>query len=133
MSAARSALSAAMAMRRPVASLRPVKLLTPRRKMISAGTRRVEMRKARPRICSRYSRRATRSMLRIGLASHGLDKDFLERRLDEFETIDSGHGSGEVKKLLRVAAGLERYFSVAGVIIGRGDLIGFEEIGAAFE
>ena len=66
--------------------------------MITANEERadpmVESRKARPRICSRYSRLAIRRMLRIGLASHGLDKDLFERRLDQFKAVDGRHGGG---------------------------------------
>ena len=61
----------------------------------------VVMRKARPRICSRYSRLAIRSMLRIGLASDGLNEDLFERRLDQFESIDRGGGRSFVQQLLR--------------------------------
>ena len=71
-SAARPALSAAIAMWRPVLNFLPVKRLTPRRKTIRAGTRTVEMRNARPRICSRYSRLATSSILRGELRFIGI-------------------------------------------------------------
>ena len=72
----------------------------------SSGTRMVESRKARPRTCSRYSRLAMRRILRIGLASHGLDEDLFERGLDQFETVDGRHGGGFVQQLLRVAVGV---------------------------
>jgi hypothetical protein len=42
-------------------------------------------------------------MLRIGLASHGLNEDLFERRLDQFEAIDGRCGRGLVQQLLRVA------------------------------
>ena len=82
----------------------------------------VENLKARPRICSRYSRLAISRMLRIGLASHGLDEDLFERRLNQLEAVDGGHGRGFVQQLLRVAVRLELDLGVAGEVLGLGDL-----------
>src|SRR5579863_5940844 len=91
------------------------------------------MRKARPRTCSRYSRAAISSILCIGLASHGLDEDFFERRLDELKAIDGGYGGGFVEELLRVAAGFEANLGVAGEVFGVLDLGALEKAGVALE
>src|ERR1035437_10609796 len=96
----------------PVA-LRPARYMMPMMTANNAGTRMVVNRKARPRICSRYSRLAIRVMLRIGLASHGLNEDLFERRLDQFEAVDGGHGSGLVQQPLRIAVGMKSYLGVA--------------------
>src|SRR5258708_40002122 len=98
-----------------------------------SGTSIVETRKARPRICSRYSRRATSRMLRIGLASHGLNEDFFERRFDEFEAVDGGDGCGLVEELLRVAVGVKTDLGVATVVVGLGDFRALQERGVSFE
>src|ERR1017187_1665660 len=87
----------------------------------SSGTAIVERRNARPRICSRYSRRAMRAMLCIGFASHGLDEDLFKRGLDQLVAVDGGHGGGLVQQLLRIAVGLELDFRVAGEVLGFSD------------
>src|ERR1035441_3431570 len=97
------------------------------------GKSTVENLKARPRICSRYSRLAIRRTLRIGLASHGLDEDFLERGLDQLETINCGYRGSFVQQLLRIAVFLELDLSMAGVVPGFGNLIAVEEIRAALK
>src|SRR5215472_11468889 len=91
------------------------------------GTRMVETRKARPRICSRYSRRATRIRLCIGFASHRLDEDLFERRLDQFETIDCGDSGRFVKQLLGVALRLQADLGVAGEVFCFGVFRALEE------
>src|SRR5664279_2071054 len=93
----------------------------------------VETRKARPRICSRYSRFATRKMLRIGLVSYGLDEDFFERGLNQFEAIDGGDGGGLVEEFLRVAVRVEANFGMAREVLGRLDFGAVEERGVAVE
>src|SRR5271165_376779 len=127
-----------MAMCRCAAIFLPVKLVMPRAKRASAGTIMVDRRKARPRIFSRYSRRAMSSMLRdnrlgIGLASHGLNENLFERGLDQFKAIDSGGRRGLMQQLLRVAVRFELDFSVAGVVVGLGNLVATQKIGAAFK
>src|SRR5215469_1997670 len=99
----------------------------------SSGTRMVETRKARPRICSRYSRRATRTMLRICLTSHRLDEDFFKRWFNQLKTINRGHGGGFMQKLLRIAVGMHANLRMAGVVIGRLDLGALKERSIAFE
>ena len=94
----------------------------------TAGRPMVDIRKARPRICSRYSRLAIRSMLRIGLASHGLDKDLFKRRLDQLEAVDGGHGGGLMQQLLRVAVWLEPDLGVAGEVLRLGDFFAVQEM-----
>src|SRR5208337_2337991 len=98
-----------------------------------AGTAMVDMRKARPRICSRNSRRAIRKILRIGFASHGQDEDLFERRLDQFKAINRSDDGGFVEQFLRVAVGLELDFGVAGKVFGLGDLVTIQERGVALE
>src|ERR1700756_5875851 len=93
----------------------------------SSGTRMVETRKARPRICSRYSRLATRKMLRIGLVSYGLNEDFFKRGLNQFKAINGGDGGGLVEQFLRVSMGMEANFGVAGKVFGCIDLGAGEE------
>src|ERR1700728_4485499 len=85
------------------------------------GTSTVVRRKARPRICSRYSRLATRRILRIGFASHGLDENLFERGLDQFKAINRRGGGGLMQQLLCVCAFLEANLCVAGIIVGFGD------------
>src|ERR1700738_5556339 len=97
----------------------------------SNGTRMVDTRNARPRICSRYSRLATSSRLRIGLASHGLNEDLFERRLDQFETVDGGDCRCFMKQLLRVAVGMKANLGVTGEVLGFGDLGAIQEAGVA--
>src|SRR5580698_8193167 len=133
MSEASAALSAATTMCLPVPIFRPANPLTPSRKTISSGTSTVENRKARPRICSRYSRFATSSILRIGLASHGLDEDLFKRGLNQLKAIDGSHARGLVEQLLRIAVRLERDLGVAGVVVGFSNLVALEEVRVAFE
>jgi len=64
--------------------------------------------KARPRICSRYSRFAMRSMLRMSIASHSADEDFFERRLDEFEAVNGGDGCCFMEEFCASPWGLRR-------------------------
>src|SRR6266567_5494249 len=99
----------------------------------SKGTRMVDTLNARPRICSRYSRLATSSRLRIGLASHGLNEDLFERGLDQFETVDGGDGGRFVQQLLRVAVRMKANLGVAGEVLGLGNLSAVEEAGVAIE
>src|SRR5215472_13348905 len=98
-----------------------------------SGTRIVETRKARPRICSRYSRWATRTMLRIGLASYGLNEDLFQRRLDQFKAVNGGHRYRRVQQLLGIAVRVKANLGVAGVIFGRLDLGAVEKGGIAFK
>jgi len=57
------------------------------------------------------------------VASYRENEDFLERRLNQFEAVDGGHGSSQVQELLRVAVGLEADFSVAGEVLCFGDFV----------
>jgi hypothetical protein len=63
------------------------------------------------------------SRLGIGLASHGLNEDLFERRLDQLKAIDGCRRRGLMQQLLRVAARFEFDFGVAGVVVGLGDLV----------
>lgn len=94
-------------------ALFPARIITKIKTANNAGTRMVVMRKARPRICSRYSRFATSRRLRIGFASHGLDEDFFERRFNKLEAIDCGHGCFLMQELLGIAVRVETNFGVA--------------------
>src|ERR1039458_5386662 len=98
-----------------------------------AGTAMVDMRKARPRICSRYSRLAINKILRIGLASHGLDEDLFERGLDQLKSIDGRHRRGFMQQLLRIAVRMKLDFGMAGGIFELLNLRAFEECGVAFK
>ena len=93
----------------------------------------MEILKARPRICSRYSRLATRRILRIGLASHGLDEDLFERRLDQLEAVDCRRGGGLMQQLLRVAVRLELDLGVAGEVSGLRNLVAGQKSRASLE
>ena len=117
----------------PVPILLPVYALTARIATSTAGTRMVDTLNARPRICSRYSRFAIRSMLRIGLASHGLDEYLFKRRLDQLEPVDGRHCRGLVQQLLRIAVRLQLDFRVAGVILRLRNLIALQKRGASFK
>src|ERR1700733_3979015 len=99
----------------------------------AAGTSTVVRGRSRPRICSRSSRLATSRTLRIGFASHGLDKNLFERGLDQLVTKDGGYGGGFMQQLLRVAMLFEANFDVAGEAVGLGNLFAREKCGAAFE
>src|SRR5579863_6589807 len=92
-----------------------------------AGRPIVVILKARPRTCSRYSRFAIKSMLRIGLAPHGLDEYLLERRLDQFESIDGGHGCRLAQQLLRVAVFLELDLGMAAEVLRLGNFAAVQE------
>src|ERR1700692_2678596 len=99
----------------------------------SNGTRTVDTRNARPRICSRYSRLATSNRLRIGFASHGLNENLFERRLDQFEAVDGGYRRSLVEQLLCVAMRLKANFSVAGEVLGFSNLRTLQETRVAVE
>src|SRR5580658_4320605 len=105
----------------------------PRMTAKSYGTPMVDRRKARPRICSRYSRFAMRSVLRIGLASDGANEDFFKRRLNELEAVNLGGRRGLAQEFLRVAAGLQANLGVTGKVFCFRDLRRVEERGVAFE
>src|ERR1035438_5284876 len=89
--------------------------------------------KARPRICSRYSRFAIKKMLRIILASHGLDKNLFQRRLNQLEAVDGGDGRGFMEQLLRVAVRFERDLRVAGEVFRLRDLFTVQKCGVSLE
>src|ERR1700721_2766354 len=88
----------------------------------AAGNPIVDNRKALLLICSRYSRFAINSVLRIGLASHGLDEDLLERRLNQFKSINGRHRGCLMQQLLRVPVVLEPNLGMAGEIVRLGNL-----------
>src|SRR5512146_2732683 len=85
----------------------------PRIRANRAGRPIVDIRKALARICSRYSRLAISSMLRIGGASHGLDKDLFKRWFQQLKAIDRCHSCCFTQKLLRIAVGLESNLGVS--------------------
>ncbi len=87
----------------------------------------VDILKARPRICSRYSRLAIRKTLRIGFSSHGLDEDLFKRGLDQFEAIYGGCRGGLVQQLLGVSVLLEPYLGVTGEIFRLGNFIAVQK------
>src|SRR6185437_7919275 len=97
------------------------------------GKPKVVILNAFPRICSRNSRFATRSMLRMAvIASHGADKNLFERRLDQFKTIDRSHGCRLAQQLLRIAGRLQPDFRMAGKILRLGNLRALKKVLAAF-
>src|ERR1035437_8032520 len=130
---ARGALSEAMAICLPAPALRLVMELQPSSATISSGTSTVETRKARPRICSRYSRFAIKKILRMILASHGLDKNLFQRRLNQLEAVDGRHGCGLMQELLRVAVRLELDLGVTGEVLCLRNLITVQESGVSLE
>src|ERR1035437_471212 len=130
---ARGALSEAMAICLPAPALRLVMELQPSSATISSGTSTVETRKARPRICSRYSRFAIKKILRMILASHGLDKNLFQRRLNQLEAVNRRLGRGLMQELLRVAVRLELDLGVTGEVLCLRNLITVQESGVSLK
>src|ERR1700679_3656362 len=88
----------------------------------AAGNPIVDNRKALLLICSRYSRFAINSVLRIGLAPHGLDENLFKRRLNQFKSINSRHRGSFMEQLLRVPVFLQPNLGMAGKILRLGNL-----------
>src|SRR5215831_12474730 len=97
------------------------------------GTPKVVILNARPRTCSRYSRRATSQILRIDLASNCLNKDFFQRRLDHLETVDGCHGRRFAQQLLCVAVRLQLDLRMTRKVRCFRYLQALEKIGAALK
>ena len=72
-------------------------------------------------------------MLRIGLASHGPDKDFFKRGLDQFEAIDGCRGRGLLQQLLRVAVRLQPDLCMAGEVLCLGNLGALKKVRASLK
>src|SRR5580658_2726426 len=113
MSFANAVLSAAIATCLPVPIFLPVYALTASNPISTSGTSMVDILKARPRICSKYSRFAISSILRIGFASHGLDKNLFKRWFNQFEPVNGCHRRRLVQQFLRVAVRFQLNLRVA--------------------
>src|SRR5271156_3623068 len=86
-----------------------------------AGMRTVVILKALPRTCSRYSRFAISQMLCIGVASNRLNEYLFERRLNQFEFVDTRLADRLAQQRLGIGAVLELYLCVAGVVLEFGN------------
>src|ERR1700691_4114145 len=133
MSLARAASPAAMVKCLSAPMPRLERYPTPTITANTAGSPTVVARKARPRICSKYSRLAIRRILRIGLASHGLDKYLFERGLDQLKAVNGGYGSGLLQQLLGVSVLFEPNLGVAGVVLRFRNFFRIQESGASFK
>src|SRR5437868_46363 len=85
---------------------------------IIAGSRMVITMNDFLRTVSRYSRRANKNMLCIGLP-HNIDEDVFERRLDQLKFVHTRALSHHVQQLLRVCSGSQAHFDVISIVVER--------------
>src|SRR5579884_1802319 len=86
---------------------------------MKTGGSSVKIRNARVRTLSRYSRLVSNQTLRISLAPDYVDEDFVQRWLDQLESIYLSTHQRIAKQLLWISTGRQASFNIVAVVVIR--------------